>query len=227
MLTSYTGNAKEITIPDSVTEISERAFCENETLESVIIPGTVKKIGEYAFSETYISNVVLTNGLVEICEGAFAFNAFMKKIEIPDTVEKIAEGAFASCPSAIDENGCLVIRNVMCYFRKIGENISAMVPDGATVIDKFAFLSDNDIIGVETTESVVEIREKAFYGCENLERVILPNDSVYIHPNAFEDSEKVMIVAHSGSSAEKFAKENGIKFEKLLTEEELKAIKLA
>ena len=97
----------------------------------------------------------------------------------------------------------------MCCFRKIGYNIIATIPQGATVIDKFAFMSD-DVISVETPKSVTEIREKAFYACENLERVILPNDSINIHPNAFEDSEKVIIVAHTGSTAEKFAKEIGL-----------------
>ena len=48
VLTSYTGTDKEITIPDTVTEIGENAF-KNSECTSVTIPSSVKKIGKSAF----------------------------------------------------------------------------------------------------------------------------------------------------------------------------------
>ena len=67
--------AKEIIIPETVTEMGQRVFCGNKTLEKVAIKGPVRVIGYKTFSEC--------NKLYEV--------------ELPDTVEFIEERAFHMC----------------------------------------------------------------------------------------------------------------------------------
>ena len=50
VLNLYLGSDSEVTIPNGVVEISERAFAEKSQLTSVVIPETVKTIGNNAFS---------------------------------------------------------------------------------------------------------------------------------------------------------------------------------
>ena len=62
-ITGYTGSATDVTIPKTigeytVQEIAGRAF-ENLKIESVILPNTVKKIGNEAFSNCNLLNLVL------------------------------------------------------------------------------------------------------------------------------------------------------------------------
>lgn len=43
----YTGTDKRVIIPEGVTEIADGAFRYNDTIEEVLLPSTLKKIGMY------------------------------------------------------------------------------------------------------------------------------------------------------------------------------------
>lgn len=49
VLFRYQGNQKNVTIPDNLVTITERAFEKHENLESVVIPDSVTAIEKYAF----------------------------------------------------------------------------------------------------------------------------------------------------------------------------------
>lgn len=88
----------EYEVPDSVTIISDWAFCECKKLSKITIPDSVYEIGEGAFYK---------------CTG-------LKYLELPDSVERIDDTAFRGCseletiviPSSVKEfgwgllNGC-------------------------------------------------------------------------------------------------------------------------
>jgi hypothetical protein len=78
-LIAYPANSREVQydIPDSVTVISDWAFCDSKKLNRVTMPDSVK----------------------EICEGAFCNCSLLDEIEIPDSVEKIDDCVFRGCIS--------------------------------------------------------------------------------------------------------------------------------
>lgn len=91
----------DLTIPEkvtysekeyTVTEIGVDAFMDMETIVSVTMPGTIEKIGAYAFTTTGISEVTLPENLKEIGEIAFG-GTHLRTVEIPAGVEKIGYGA--------------------------------------------------------------------------------------------------------------------------------------
>ncbi len=82
ILLSYLGNAYELTIPRTVTEIGQYAFSANSTLKRVTIGRNVKRIGEEAFYNSMVSKVIF---------------------EDPDSIESIGKSAFSETPWFTDQ----------------------------------------------------------------------------------------------------------------------------
>jgi hypothetical protein len=117
VLISYRGNAKEVLIPDTVVVIQgnelksyapvnphesmirkEAAFKDCITIKSIIIPGSVKKIGSQAFSGcSNLESVVINDGLEEIEDAVFSGCNSLTDIKILGTVERVSENAFYGC----------------------------------------------------------------------------------------------------------------------------------
>ncbi len=73
----------DVEIPDSVTEIDNRAFCNCVKLKKVVLPKTLQIIGDYAFAG---------------CES-------LENIDIPNSVTDIGNGAFKNCRSLLTVTG--------------------------------------------------------------------------------------------------------------------------
>lgn len=79
VLIAYPANSREVQydIPDSVTAISDWAFCDSKKLNRITMPDSV----------------------IEIGEGAFCNCSLLDEIEIPDSVTKIDDCVFRGCIS--------------------------------------------------------------------------------------------------------------------------------
>lgn len=147
-ISGYTGLAKDIVIPSeidgyTVTEIGRWSFMNNNKIESVVIPesiktirmnaflgcdlltsitipGNVKEIDYSAFQCKNLENVVLCNGVEYVGQWAFA-GSKIKNIVIPESVTKIGLEAFSGC----DELKYAVILNPNCEIIE-----SFVTPDG-------------------------------------------------------------------------------------------------
>ena len=63
----------------------------------IVVPDGVEKIGEYAFRHSLANTIILPNTLKEIGEAAFYSLDNITEINIPNSVEVIKEDAFVSC----------------------------------------------------------------------------------------------------------------------------------
>ena len=96
-------NQAEVVIPEkvtyngvtyTVTEIG-RAFYSYKNTKKIVIPGTVRTIGDDAFYDNYyLEEVEFNEGLETIGRNAFGYAFPLKEIRIPSTVTSIGYQAF-------------------------------------------------------------------------------------------------------------------------------------
>ena len=159
---AYTGSATAIFIPEKtpdgtpVTEIESRAFA-GRTISRIVIPDSVKKIGEGAFSGAIFGSDVELPALTTLGDGVF-MDAGTVLLSGEDEEEVYAEisvtfksgqGTFTTLPKQTF-NGT--------------ENIVAVtLPSGVKTIGDEAFCGSN-IASIDGLESVESVGDSAFSG---------------------------------------------------------------
>ena len=103
------GNCTACPFPTSVTSISwgndiehiPAYICKGLTgINSIIIPSSVKSIGDYAFANINsrkINNLVLPSEIISIGNYAFAGNTYIEQIDFGKSLESIGAHAFQGC----------------------------------------------------------------------------------------------------------------------------------
>ena len=95
---SFHPNLREVKLPEGLSYIGARAFCDSPDLTEVKIPSTVTKIKEYAFSGcTGLTKIELPPQLEEVDGGLFSRCSELKEITIPSSVKTIGARAFQYC----------------------------------------------------------------------------------------------------------------------------------
>ena len=103
-ITSYSGSAENIVIPaqidgKSVTRIGNNAF-EKSSAKEIVIPDSVTDIEQYAFEGcTSLSDITLPDSLTSIGLRAFESCTALTDIALPDSLTYIDGFAFANCTS--------------------------------------------------------------------------------------------------------------------------------
>ncbi len=95
LLVKYSGNEKEVKIPEGVKRIEENAF-RGAFVEKVICPSSLNHISRNAFKDcTSLTSVKLNEGLIFIGFNAFYRCKNLADISFPSTLEYIGEFCFA------------------------------------------------------------------------------------------------------------------------------------
>ena len=89
-------NLNSINIPEGVTSIGNRAFEDCTSLTTITIPSTVKSIGEYAFNGciNLTGGITVPEGVTSIRECTFFKCTSLTSITIPASVTSLGRGAF-------------------------------------------------------------------------------------------------------------------------------------
>ena len=97
---SFYSDLREVKLPDGLTYIGKRAFCDSPKLNEVKIPSTVTKIEQSAFSGcTGLTKIELPPQLEEVGYSSFYGCSGLTEITIPSSVKTIRSGAFENCTS--------------------------------------------------------------------------------------------------------------------------------
>ena len=95
---SFHPNLREVKLPEGLSCIGARAFCDSPELTEVKIPSTVTEIKESAFSGcTGLKKIELPPQLEEVGYSSFYGCSGLTEITIPSSVKTIRSGAFENC----------------------------------------------------------------------------------------------------------------------------------
>ncbi|MBQ8545453.1 MAG: leucine-rich repeat domain-containing protein [Clostridia bacterium] len=168
-----------INIPAAVTKIEEKAFQSVTTLTSVTFAenSQLETIGTYVFEKTGLTgDIVLPSSLKTIGDGAFSTIA-ITSVTFPEGLESIGSSAFASTniTSANIPNGVTAINS--STFKKCANLTSVSIPAGFTLIDDYAFQDCTGITSLEFRGNAGEnavIDQAAFERCYTIGNVYIP-----------------------------------------------------
>ncbi len=176
------GKVGSFTIPSSVTNIRDDAFCHCMSLTSITIPLSVTNIGGSGFYNCVsLTNVTIPGSVTRIGYYAFLGCCRLTSITIPPSVKNIEIEAFSDCASMTAINvdaenayyssvdGVLFNKSrtalIQCPGGKVG---SYTLPNGVTNIGYDALLRCTSLTSITVPISVTSIGDFAFYGCISL-----------------------------------------------------------
>jgi len=99
-LLQYTGNEEKVIIPDGVTGINSGTFTTSNNsmaITEIVIPDSVRYIGQQAFAQLGLRKIKLPEGLKRIERQTFFHCYNLDDIVIPESVTEIGRGAFVQC----------------------------------------------------------------------------------------------------------------------------------
>lgn len=198
----YNGSGDSFIIPSWVNVIGEEAF--KECYLKYVSMTHVESISDYAFVDSEIDKIYINNGFKSIGVGSF-MRSMLTEMTLPESVTKLGEEAFYGCPSLktviirgvseIPKNcfaNCTMLENVVHEAKTIGEDAFynsgitvAVIPDTVKEIKFGAFRYSKNLERVLISDSVQSISKFAFYGCNNLKKIVIPK-GLYNNLEIFE-----------------------------------------
>ncbi len=168
VLVKYSGNSKYVVIPDTVTEIGNNAFSDQEQIQSIKLPSSITKIGNNAFYNcTGLKKINIPDKVTHIGEYAFAYCGLLNvSISIPAKIKWIGIGAFSNCTN---------LTNVT-------------LPENMTSIPDNAFTFCTSLKKIKIPEAVISIGNYAFSECKNLASIVIPATVTQIGSKAFDNT---------------------------------------
>ena len=218
---------REVRLPEGISVVGEAAFDRCTALQTIELPETLKRIERNAFSESGLTAVALRH-VERLGKGAFRGCGALASIDWGDSLRVIGELAFDGC-SLLSDIALPASVESLEYgtFRDCSGLRTIALPAGLTKIPSSSFLGAG-LTQVVIPDGVTEIEAIAFRDCASLERAVIPESVVTIAPDAFLQyagfeersadaipffSQTLTIVGKSGSAADAYAAEHGLRFE--------------
>ena len=163
-----------ITIPNSVTSISDDVFYGCSSLESMVVENSNTKYDSRnnckaiieTESNTLIAgckNTIIPNSVTTIGSDAFYKCGGLTSVTIPNSVTSLGNYAFSGCSGLT----------------------SVTIPNSVTSIGSYAFYGCSGLTSVSIPNSVTSIGSDAFAYCSGLTSVTIPNSVTSIGSGAF------------------------------------------
>ena len=171
-----------ITVPEGVTVLPAGIFADANYLEEVILPSTLKTIGNDAFKGCILITALnIHDGLEKVGVGAFSGMTGLISADLPDTVTRIGDNAFQDCTSLTSFHYPLSLQSVYNGYFTYGNlfvNCVSLkeihVPEGVTQLPFCVFRGSKYLEHVDLPSTLEAIGDFAFYECESIVNLDIP-----------------------------------------------------
>lgn len=172
-----------------VTSIGKDSFKKCEDVTSISIPNSVNNIGDWAFCATMITSITIPSGVTKIGESVFNGCDQLTTVNIPNNVISIGYKAFYKCLNLKSIN---IPNNVTTIgelaFWECRSLTSVTIPNSVTSIGANAFNGeDENIPNIQTITSLID-NPFEIYGKSSYKS---PNGRNYLgvfNPNTFNNA---------------------------------------
>lgn len=180
----------DFAVREGTKEIGAYAFSDctfaDGVPELIVIPASVKKIGEGAFAHLAATSIVLSENITEIPDYAF-YDTTITSVTIPAKVRILGESAFQgsmSLASVIFESGSALEEIGTNAFYDCNALTQITLPDGAAVMGSYVFGGCYRLERV-TLPSLTSLGASTFYGCIALSEVSFGANATATGTNTF------------------------------------------
>ena len=203
---TYCSSLKSVSIPNSVTNIGNETFGACVNLKELVIPDSVESIGQYAFTDCYsLAKVTLGSGVTNIQSNAFdhcnnlveVYNR--SELNVVAGSEEFGKIGYNAKNVYTDESGSNIItEGDYIFYNDVGEyylmgytgdeseiELPTSVDGKGYGIYQYAFYDCDSLISVVIPEGVKSIGDHAFSRCDSLTSVIIPDSVTSIGDYAF------------------------------------------
>lgn len=237
----YKKGVKRVTIPDTVKTIGSMAF-RGSGLTEITIPENITYMEGMVFYYCCdLEKAIIKAPLTTLSGNMFAGCSNLKSVQLPDTISEFGEYVFDSCKSLVSISipprvkylsdytfvGCSNLRNVNLrnctvlgtgVFREC-TSLERINIEKCTYINSDAFLDCESLKEICIPKNCTEVEGAVFRRCPNLEKAYILNPDLHIGSGAFASSPTLTLYGYPNSTAQEFAKRNGIRFLDIRTAE--------
>ena len=179
---------KELTVPAGTTKIAEGVF-SGLKLTKVTLPDTVTEVADRAFYDNQIEGLT-TPGLKTIGEGAFQKNK-LTAFE-SSTVETIGEGAFSDNALKSVKIKSAPVTVIPANAFRDNQLETVELPDTVTEIGASAF-ANNQLKGVTLPSKLAKVGQEAFSG-NQIDKVKIPATITEFGPEVFANNQRWVVL---------------------------------
>ncbi|SCJ41449.1 Exoglucanase B precursor [uncultured Ruminococcus sp.] len=217
-------SVKNVTFNDSLNTIGESAFANCSSVEKVDLPESVSSVGKDVFEGCkVIKNITLSSKLNYVNDGVFSGCSSLESVDLPDNISEIGANSFADCTNLKNIRFGKNLIHIDSYaFSGCSSLKSIEFPAGLQYIWSKAFIDCTNLSSVKLNSGLKQISDYAFYNCLNLKKVRIPSSDTYLCDYSLgyygknDNNYKIpdfIIVGDINSCAQRYANNNGFKFE--------------
>lgn len=175
-------NLTQMIIPDSVRFVGDR-FLERTAVTELTLPSTVLRYGGYFSCMPELQKVHLPEGLTHISSDMFAYcpKLTWEGIDFPTTLRYIGNSAFEGCTSITKADLSAFPSISLGYSVFFGcTNLREVtLPDGMTILPNYTFSDCSSLEQIDLPDSLLYIGA-TFPRCTSLREISIPEGALYL-----------------------------------------------
>lgn len=177
-----------VNFPENINKLPQSFFMGCRKADMSYLPETIVEIGDYAYSETPITDLVIPDRITKIGKGAFEKCMSLRTVDTGPGITELPENAFYQCKTLETVELCDSIKKIgNSAFEECYNLINIRFPKSLTYIGEKCFQSCTKLKNVDLENTVLkEIGGYCFFECKVLESITLPSTLSKVHEKCFE-----------------------------------------